>query len=281
MSRNIHATHVFTCLDDAPFSVKDYSLMKFGHDEVARKFGYDLAESFFDANRALVIGQPLVVFASPYNYVKNAATIMTKHFVDRLNMLSVFHSGHAVEYSVVHRKISYTNDYGFLSAEERKRLIDGDSFSINKHFVEGKTLLFIDDVRITGTHEHKLVELLDEAGIKLSTAHFLYHANLVSDTIHPGIEAKLNFASVARIADFVEIAHSDGHHMIIRPIKYILSLSEIDMLEMMECLPAQAIIDAYFGANAEGYFKVPSYQRNFAILKQKAERLLGAQYGII
>jgi hypothetical protein len=122
--------------------------------------------------------------------VKNAATIMTKHFVDRLNMLSVFHSGHAVEYSVVHRKISYTNDYGFLSAEERKRLIDGDSFSINKHFVDGKTLLFIDDVRITGTHEHKLVELLDEAGIKLSTAHFLYHANLVSDTIHPDLKAK-------------------------------------------------------------------------------------------
>jgi hypothetical protein len=277
MSRNIHATHDFTSLDNMPFSIFDYSMMKFGDDSVARKFGYALAESFFNANRALVIGQQLVVFASPYNYVENAATVMAKHFVNRLNMLSVQHSGHSVEYSIVHRKVSYVNDYGFLSAEERKRLIDGDSFSINKHFVSGKTLLFVDDVRITGTHEHKLVELLDAAEIPLENAHFLYHANLVAESVHPGIEAQLNFASIKSIGDFASLTREPNHHMIICPIKYLLSLPENESIDLIDMLHPNSIIAAYHGALAEGYYKIPAYHANFAVLKTVAELHLKRQ----
>jgi hypothetical protein len=239
-----------------------------------KKFGTALADSFFEKNRALVIGQQLVVFASPYNYVKNAATIMTEHFINRLNELSVTHSGHAVEYSVIHRKVSYVNDYGFLDAAERKRLIDGDSFSINKSFTEGKTLLFVDDVRITGTHENKLIELLDRENISIKHAHFLYHANLESSTVHPGIESMLNFAAIQKPHDFVDLTRLQTHHMIIRPIKYILGLDENESKKLINMMGPDAIVAAYHGALAEGYYKVPAYHTNFASLKNAAEIVL-------
>ena len=274
VSRNIFATHDFENLDNAGFNIAEYSKMKFGDDTAAKNFGYALAESFFEANKALVLGQQLVVFASPYNYVLNAATIMTKHFIDRLNILSVTFGGHAVEYSIVHRKTSYVNDYGFLSANERKKLIDGDSFSINKSFTDDKALLFVDDVRITGTHELKIVELLEKENISLSNVHFLYHAKLSSSTVDPGIEAKLNFAAISSIADFVSIAHTNNHHMIIRPVKYILSQAEHEMKQLMLMLPQKSIVAAYHATLAEGYFKIPGYHKNFNLLKTAAEKYI-------
>lgn len=74
-----------------------------------------------------------------------------------------------MEWDIVHRKVSYINDYGFLSKEDRKALIDGDTFSINRDFWGNKTLIFIDDVNITGTHEEKLIEILDKEGVENDT----------------------------------------------------------------------------------------------------------------
>lgn len=263
------AVHQFTDLQTAGFDPKVYSRLKFGSDQAARAMGHQLAQEFFFAHGEKLLANDVVVFASPYNYLPNAATVMTKHFIDRLNELLVFAQGKHVDYSLVHRKVSYTADYGFLSKEKRRSLIDNDSFSMNRDFIKDKLLLFIDDVRITGTHEDKLVEVLSRDGID-NEAMFLYFANYKGS--QPNIEGELNFAAIKSMEDFVALTKEPNHHVIIRPIKYILSRPVEELKAALPGFSDDIVFAMYYGCLAEGYYKIPSYQANFAILTADKER---------
>lgn len=277
MKSNHHrfSVHKFSQIgEQASFSAEEYSQFKFGSDLYAKIFGHQLAERFFEEHSDWLIANECLVIPSPYNYVKNAATVMTRHFMNRLNELLVEAAGKHAEYMTVQRKVSYTNDYGFLSKERRKGLIDNDTFFINNEYVYGKALIFIDDVRITGTHEDKLVEVLEQRGLDNPTF-FLYFGEYFGND--PSIEAKLNFAAVSSPSDFVKITYQPNHHMIVRPIKYMLGLGAEDFNSTINDLSTQKAQTMYYGALHEGYHKIPSYQQNFAELRRIANRKKGAE----
>jgi hypothetical protein len=260
------SVHQFSSIKDAGFTAEDYSRLKFGSDAVAKEFGHRLAEDFFNKHSDVVLSQSIVVVPSPYNHVENAATIMTKHFVNRLNALSIENSGRHVEFSVIHRKVSYISDYGFLSKEKRKGLIDQDSFFLNKDFYAGKVLIFVDDVKITGTHEDKLVEVLDKNGID-NDCFFIYFGEYTGS--NPKIEAALNFAGIKNENDLRLLFEEKNHHVIVRPIKYLLNdAMTADALHgFLEHLTRTQIENIYYGSLGEGYYTIPAYQRNFGIIK--------------
>lgn len=266
MSYDRFSVHKFTSFEDAPFKVEDYSRLKFGCDVAAKSFGYQLAEGFFAVHCDKLITNECIIIPSPYNQVENAATIMTKHFMNRLNELMVESCGRHVEYMTVQRKVSYTNDYGFLSKEKRKGLIDNDTFYFNKEYVRNKLLIFIDDVRITGTHEEKLIEILKQRRLK-NNAVFLYFAEYFGD--QPDIEAKINFAAVSSLDDYITMTRQPNHHVIVRPIKFLLGQSEQKFEYLLENLDQSVINKIYFGALHEGYYRIPQYQSNFQTLKHR------------
>jgi predicted amidophosphoribosyltransferase len=255
--------HSFFDLEDPSFSAVEYSKLKFGNDAAAKKLGHELAVGFFHTHIDKLLANQCVVIPSPYNVIKNAATVMTDHFCNKLNEMLVQANGTHVDCSIIHRKVSYTNDYGFLSKDKRKSLIDNDSFYLNRDFTEGKTLIFIDDVRITGTHEDKLVEILKRDGID-NDVFFLYYANYYGNS--PDVEAKLNFAAVRDIYDYLELAKEPHHHTIIRPMKYILSQTPSTVKAILPVMETRAVQDLYWGCLGEGYYKIPSYHDNFQII---------------
>ena len=124
-----------------------------------------LPKHFFETYKTQLLSNRVLVIPSPYNYVKNAATILTEAFIGNLNHLLVNENGEHVEYSIIHRKVSYTKDYGFLSKEERSKLLSNDLFYLNREFCRDKLLVFIDDVNITGTHEEKIIDIIEQYGL--------------------------------------------------------------------------------------------------------------------
>ncbi len=90
---------------------------------------------------------------------------MKNHFVFRLNRWLADNELPVVQETKVHRTITYKEDYGELSAEERIRLIGNDSFHIDASFLRGKTLLFLDDIKITGSHERMILKMAKEHGL--------------------------------------------------------------------------------------------------------------------
>lgn len=256
------SVHKFSGLDQLPFLASDYSKLKFGSDHVAKKFGYELATKVFHDHAPLLLANKCVVIPSPYNYVQNAASIMARHMCDRLNHYLVHANGIPVEWSVIHRKVSYTNDYGFLAKEQRRALIDNDEFHFNSNFVEGKVLLFVDDVVVTGTHEDKLCEIMDKAKMT-NPSLFLYYGEAEKD-IPPETEAGLNFAGIQTLEDYTKLTNEPNHHIIVRPIKFLLS-RPIEELELaLGAMTTEKVRQLYFGCLGEGYHRIPLYQEGFA-----------------
>lgn len=264
------SAHQFSDWMSAKFNPRMYSMLKFGSDEAARVFGHELATEFFAAHSDALLANRVVVIASPYNHIKNAATVMSMHFIDKLNELLVFAQGEHVEYTVVHRKVSYTADYGFLSKAKRRGLIDNDSFYLNRDFIQGKLLLFIDDIRITGTHEDKLREILTRDGIE-NDAMFLYYAEYHGNS--PEIEAELNFAHIKTLDDYIALSKEPNHHVIIRPIKYILGQTAAVLKQLLPTLDRAHLNAIYHGCLAEGYYKIPAYQRAFGLIVAEKNKL--------
>lgn len=259
----------FTTLEGAPFTAVEYSRLKFGSDQAARKMGHALADAFYAKHADALLANPAVIIPSPYNHVRNAATVMTGHFVNRLNHLLVEANGSHVDYDTIRRKVSYTSDYGFLSAAKRRGLLSHDSFYLNREFYTGKTLIFVDDVRITGAHEDKLVEVLAANQIPNPTF-FLYFAEYAGT--NPKIEADLNFAAVKSLADYERIAAEPGHHTIVRPIKYLLGQkSQPKLRAVLKRMPRAKLNDLFYGAISEGYNCLPGYSDSFKTLTRVFE----------
>ncbi|QMW05340.1 phosphoribosyltransferase family protein [Spirosoma foliorum] len=261
---NRFAAHYFTTQNDIPFCPDQYSRFKFGSNELAKQFGYELAQKFFDKHADLLLSNKVVVFASPYNFVQNAASIMANHFVHKLNRLLVNANGQHVETSVIHRRVTYVNDYGFLSKEKRKSLISNDTFYLNKKFIKGKVLLFLDDIRITGTHEDKLIELI-QAEKLTNNCMFLYYAELLGDSVGADIEAYLNLHAIKSPQNLLSVMEQEGAHynLIVRPIKYLMGQPAPEFLIALHAMPKPLREELYYSCLGEGYYCVPAYQTNF------------------
>lgn len=266
---NSFSAHQFSSMEDLPFLASDYSHLKFGSNRVAQNFGYQLAERFFDQHSSVLLANQCVVIPSPYNFVPNAATIMAQHFTDKLNQLLVNANGNHVEWSIIHRKVTYTNDYGFLPREQRKNLLQNDKFYLNRGFIKNKVLLFIDDVKITGTHEDKLIEILKKERLR-NDAMFLYYADYVHRDVNADIEAKLNFAGIQTLEDYFHLTQEDNHHLIVRPIKFLLSQPRTKLAEVVDKLKHSFVRQLYNACLGEGYYKIPSYQDNFQVIANRA-----------
>lgn len=266
--RNSLAVHTFDNINSIPFQPEEYSRMKFGSNIIAKKYGHELADKFFATHTETLLTNRCVVIPSPYNHVRNAASMMTDHFVDRLNALLVNANGEHVETSLIHRKVSYTNDYGFLSKEKRKSLIDNDQFYLNRKFLKGKVLIFVDDVRITGTHEEKLVEVLGNERL-FNDAFFLYYGDYINREVGCDIEGAINFAGMTSLADYLELSKEPGHQLIVRPIKFLLSQDEAVLTKLIDVLPNTFVQEMYHACLGEGYYRIPQYQNSFQLFADR------------
>ncbi|RZM25774.1 MAG: hypothetical protein EOO88_18090, partial [Pedobacter sp.] len=122
------------------FEADDYSRFKFGDGLVSKQFGRELANGFIrDFLENDDITEQIVVISSPYCFIPTATFAMKDYFVYQLNHWLAEQGKPVVQEAKVHRTITYKEDYGELSAEDRMKLIGNDSFHIDKDFLEGKT----------------------------------------------------------------------------------------------------------------------------------------------
>ena len=181
---------------DFGFDPDEYSRFKFGDGVVSEKFGSALADGFIKNQlEGNFLGARIVVVSSPYSFIPTATYAMKTWFVYRLNRWLAQHHYPVVQEAKVHRTITYKEDYGELDATQRLSLIGNDLFHIDKSFLEDKTLLFLDDIKITGSHERMILKMVNEYGL-VNDLYLLYFAELVNKSIHPNIENYLNYHRV-------------------------------------------------------------------------------------
>lgn len=244
------------------FEPDSYSSFKFGDDKVSRQFGAALAQGFIDAHLAkgAVSGQ-MVVVSSPYSFIPTATFAMKTWFVYALNRWLANNGLPVVQETKVHRTITYKEDYGALSAEQRINLIGNDSFHIDKDFLQGKTLIFLDDIKITGSHERMILKMIAEYGLT-NDIYMLYFAELVNKDIHPNIENYLNYHKVKSIYDLEPIINGGSFVINTRIVKYILSYDAENFRIFIEGQDSAFINLLYDMALGNGYHTIDAYTHN-------------------
>ena len=262
-----YSLHKIDNTADFGFDPNDYSRFKFGDDLVARSFGKALADGFIkyylEDNR---IDDQIVVISSPYSFIPTATFAMKNYFVSQLNRWLVENGGLTVQESKVHRTITYKEDYGELSAEERMNLIGNDSFHIDRDFLEGKTLLFLDDIKITGSHERMILKMAKEYGLK-NEMHMLYFAELVNKEIHPNVENFLNYHQVKSIFDLERIISNGYFCFNTRVVKYILNTASASFSIFLERMDHDFIHQLYDLSLGNSYHLMDAYTDNLQLIK--------------
>lgn len=250
------------------FDAGHYSRFKFGDDAVAQAFGTDLAEGFIrDVLSKEGEQQQLVVISSPYSFIPTATFAMKNYFVFRLNKWLAQHGYPVVQETKVHRTITYKDDYGALDAAQRMSLIGNDSFHIDAAFLKGKTLIFLDDIKITGSHERMILKMVNEYQLD-NRMHLLYFAELCNPGIHPNIENYLNYHDVKSVFDLEKIIGS-GHFVTnTRIVKYILNCDHDSFCVFIQNQSQRFNNELYNMALGNSYHTMDAYAHNLNYLNQ-------------
>ena len=213
------------------FEPKSYSRFKYGSKSTARKFGRELAERligsklFLDVLPELANPRGVVIYPAPYNFVPTATYALKDYFVARYNELAIDKYGLApLQEGKIFRSYSYNEDYGAMTKAQRDKAISGDDFYIDKEFARGKTLIFLDDIRVTGSHEERVKHLLNKTGLDQQPHLFLYYAQVdEADTCDPKLENLLNYAAIQNLLCIDHIIKNDEFLFNTRVVKYILN----------------------------------------------------------
>lgn len=249
------------------FNPDDYSRFKFGDNQVAKAFGKSLADGFIkDFLKDSAISDQIVVISSPYCFIPTATFAMKNYFVYQLNHWLAEHNKLVVQEAKIHRTITYKEDYGALSAEERLKLIGNDSFHVDKDFLKDKVLFFLDDIKITGSHEKMILKMVKEYGLT-NNIFMLYFAELVNDEIHPNIENYLNYHQIKSVLDLDAVVKGGNFCFNTRIVKYILNCDFNSFQSFLEQQNDEFIHSLYNLSLGNSYHTIESYSENFNYLK--------------
>ncbi len=256
------ATYDIEDTQKLPFSAADYSKFKFGDGVVSENFGQILAQTFIEKHQQLLLeNEEIVVISSPYNSIPTASFYMTASFKIHLNLFLFKNGKKAALDSKIHRYKTYSTDYGELDFEARKQLISTDKYHLDSSFLKNRLCLFLDDVKITGSHEYVIKKQILENNLnEKGTFGFLYLAELKNDKIAPQFENIMNYAYVKGLNEIVEIMKKPSFHFNTRLIKYLLLLPNIDFfLEKIDKNKQKQLVN---WAISNNYHLMEEYQIN-------------------
>lgn len=272
--RRTFSLHKISDRENLGFSAVEYSKFKFGDKDIAREYGHQLAEKFIQEYGHRLY-KPIVVCSSPYCFIPTATFAMKDYFVQRLNewLINNYHS--VVQELQIYRTITYKEDYGGLSAEERMKLIGKDSFNIDASFLKGsgKLVLFLDDIKITGSHERVVARMIHDYGIDEVDHMFLYFAELTNREINPSIENDLNYAYVKNLLCLDKVIKNSNFIFNTRVVKYILNAPHDEFVQFIQYQPILLVRTLYHLAIGNSYHKIDDYSPNFTFLKKLVENI--------
>lgn len=262
-----YSLHKIYSNTEFPFNPADYSKFKYGDKNISRKFGFALANGFIKEYLSIYpIENQIVVVSSPYDFIPTATYAMKNYFVQKLNDYQVENGLSVVQEAKIYRTITYQNDYGALSAEERMKLISNDKFYMDFKFIHDKTVIYMDDIRITGSHEKVIKRMLIDGNpeLKIHTRKiFMYFAELANPNVHPEVENKLNYYFVKDLYSMDKVIKNEDWIANTRAIKYILNKEHGTLNEVFFAFqPMKVLQTIYHLAIGNSYHLMDTYKEN-------------------
>lgn len=269
-----YSLHKVTDKDNCPFSEADYSKFKFGDNAIAKKFAEELFEGFISEHADLILQhEEIVILPSPYLAIPTASNCLSFYFKTLMNKFLFENDKKALKESKIYRNQTYVADYGALDYAERVKMISNDTYYIDKNIVDGKLCIFMDDIKITGSHEFIVKKILDEYKVQGHFV-FIYFAELLNKDIHPNIENHFNYFHVKNVNHIISLINQSTFDFNTRIVKYILMLDIDDLILLLQSIPQHRIETLFHLAVSNNYHTIEEYKQNLQSINKKT-----ADYG--
>ena len=237
---------------------ENYSKFKHGSRTIARLFGKSLSQVADFQN-----DKTYVFFSAPFNNIPTASNALKDYFISNCSK-QFLDKNISIKSGRIYREYSYDDDYGNMNKEERMKAISSDIFSIDKSNINPTdVLVFVDDIKITGSHEERIKELIQREGITNEVI-FVYLA--VYTGSDPTIEHRLNHHSVNNLKTLNTIIRNEEFIFNTRVVKYILR-ADIEEFVSFITYQSDTFQETLFNLSVlNEYNKNPKYKTNFEIL---------------
>jgi hypothetical protein len=261
-----YSVHSITDTENLSFSARHYSRFKYGDFTIAEKFGHELVSYFRGEILPMLKSKNITVLSSPYSYLPTASYHLTSCFLAELRELNL---GFNISEGKIDRKQTYVQDYGAMSAEERYSLIKNDTYSIPNQPNQNSTLLFLDDISITGTHQLVVEKLLHDLSISNQVI-FLYYATLDNKHISPEFESALNCSAIKTTEHLTQLVLNGSFKITTRAVKFLLCRPPEELIKFIQCLSENnmnhMVMSIINGAKKNNYDLIDEYKSNFTLL---------------
>jgi hypothetical protein len=240
------------------FDVQTYSRFKYSDRDAAGRYGQMLTGTILgcDAFRAAQHHPDrVIVTASAYKQLPTAAQAVADSAIEALHGF-----GYPVRPGRIHRDTLTEGDYGNMSADERTYWMSRNGLWVDEAEFEGREVIVIDDVSISGAHGRSIVKMFESIDIaSLTLVHVLkLHPELAARD--PKIEDRMNHAVIKNLWDLRQLIRDcSGFTPNARTVKFILSQPPPQIATFMDSLPHALVSMIYEGVQADGYDRMRSY----------------------
>ncbi|MBO6185023.1 MAG: phosphoribosyltransferase family protein [Chryseobacterium sp.] len=263
-----YSLHKIDSAEEFTFSPAEYSYFKYGDKTFAEKFAKELFDGFISQHQEILdTDKEIVVLPSPYMAIPTASNFLCFYFKKYLDFYLFQKGKKSSVLSKINRNHTYTTDYGNLSFEDRKNLIANDTYYLDKDFLREKLCIFIDDIKITGSHEYTVNKILNEYAVNADFL-FMYYAELTNFDIDPKIENFFNYYTVKDVQGVVEVMSKESFQFNTRIVKYILGLGSSNFDYLTSKIKKHHIDDLLELAISNNYHLIKEYENNINTLTQ-------------
>lgn len=224
--------------DGSTFDAAAYSRMKYGDADAARQFGKTLAEVLVAAHPDVLCDEIPPDFLVAYKSVPPACYYLSQYCLDRINLKRAYARREPGRLLQVYKSRVAASNYALASQEARQQELDTISFTLEGRSLLGKHLVLVDDVRITGAAERKILEVILPATPRRLT--LLYLAGF-RENLPPQIEDRLNTAATGGLAEIAAFIQTECFDLNIRTLKRILSAQPVELADFLSGLSARML----------------------------------------
>lgn len=262
-----YSLHKIKSKEVLSFSASDYSWFKFGDKFYAKSFAKELFDDFILKYADQILEQEeIIVLPSPYLSIPTASNFLCYYFKEYLNFFLFNNNKKTIVESKIYRNQTYVTDYGNLDFDERIKLISNDTYYLDKEFINDKFCIFVDDIKITGSHEHTINKILNQYNVEGKFL-FVYFAELVNKEIHPNIENYFNYFAVKDVDQIIEVVNRKDFQYNTRIIKFILNLPENDLSKFLKNISSNRREELFSLAISNNYHHINEYINNLQTIK--------------
>lgn len=252
----------------------EYSRFKYGHKATAIKFAERMAQEFvknFTLDFVAKDCSDVIVSTSPYWYTPPSANALATYFHFILNELMLETNHSPLTFIKIHRSAAPACDFSKLSHTERIENMKKDRISLDPSLLKDKTLILIEDARITGAHEKKIIDFMQESGVE--DLIFVYVIDVGFGKDDPEIESRLNHKWVHNL-DTIHLLMKNPEQFLInaRLCRFILAWENKEELkDFCKRLRDEMLFGLYMSSINDCYNSVEKYRPGFEIIRAEIE----------